>query len=148
MFNTQPIDLRPLHIAEQPSARLKSFVGIFSIQTYLNCVAVRLITARKNAWVEIASGKTHHPLNQINAKHLFGHAMFHLQSGIHLKEIKGLALLIKHKLHSTRIAIVNFLSQRNGRGVQVDARLLIQIWRRRLFDDFLITALRRAIALP
>jgi hypothetical protein len=58
---------------------------VFGIEAHLHRMALRL---RRFAIEEgeIARPAAHHPFDQIDAHHLFGDAVFDLQSGVHLKE--------------------------------------------------------------
>jgi hypothetical protein len=66
--------------------------------------------------------------------------MFHLKSGIHLKEVEALAL-VDEELDCTGALIAASGSETNGLFTHLAASLGIHIWRRCLFDNLLISSL-------
>ena len=70
----------------------------------------------------------------------FGHRMFHLNACVDLQEIE-IQVLVDQKLHRPGVAVADGLAKLHGRFQHLLTFFLCQGWRRRLLDDFLITAL-------
>ena len=96
------------NFAEQAGAWLKVAERIFGIQTYLNRMTLRLKIASLCIQIRrITGGQTDHPLDQINAINLFGHAVLNLQAGIHFKKVKLVAVGVVNELHGPGIAVTD-----------------------------------------
>ena len=50
----------------------------------------------------VAGCQPHHPVHKIDARDLFGNAMFHLQARVHFQEVELLGIGIVDELHSAR----------------------------------------------
>ena len=85
-------------------------------------------------------------MHQVHAPHLLRHAVLHLQPGIDLEEIETLRRAVVDKLHRPGAAVVHCFSKGNGRATQRLRHPVRQIWRRGLFNHFLVTSLQRAVA--
>ena len=84
-------------------------------------------------------------LHDIDPRAHLSDRMFHLNAGVHLKEIE-VQVLVDQKLHRTSIAIADGLAQTDSCVKHLLTFSLRQGWRWRLFDDLLVTALDRAFA--
>ena len=87
-----------------------------------------------------------HLLNQINTGDQLGHRVFHLKACVHLEEVE-VAVAVYDKLNCTSGRIAHGSGQGAGLLAHGFAGRLIQKRRRRFFDDFLVTALNRTLAL-
>ncbi len=94
----------------------------------------------------LAVGNTDHPFHQIQPGDFFGHRMFDLKTGVHLKEIK-ISILINDKFDGAGGGIPHRLGEGDGLGAHGAAGIRIQERRWRFFDDFLMTALDRTFTL-
>ena len=72
--------------------------------------------------------------------------MLHLQTGVHLQEIKAL-VFANHKLHSSCTLVFHRFGQSHGLCPHGCAGFVADEWRRRFFNHFLVTALNRAFTL-
>ena len=97
-------------------------------------------------WRQRSGGKFDHPAHQIHAPHLFGHAVLHLQTGIHLKEVKAGGVAVIDEFNGARAAVVDRFTQRYRRLAQCLRHARRQVWRGRLLQHFLVTPLHRAVA--
>src|SRR5580765_1032959 len=84
--------------------------------------------------------------HDVDRGNLFGHCMFHLETGIHLHKVIA-AVLIEEKLDGASIVIIDRLGDRDGRFTHLSAKR----WRENQgwsnLNEFLMPALNRAIAL-
>ena len=72
--------------------------------------------------------------------------MLHLQPGVHFQQVE-VARRIDHEFDRAGGAVADGFRQRNGGAAHFGAQFRRHERRRRLFDDFLVTALNRALTL-
>src|SRR5437660_2585259 len=121
-------------------------IGIFSVDTYFNSMAARADLLLGDAQ-RLASGNVQLMAHEVQPRNHLRYRMFHLQAGIHLKEVK-LPVFIKHKLYGARIHIASRLSDTNGGMAHLGTQGGIEGNRGTFFDDLLVPSLNRAFALP
>ena len=85
-------------------------------------------------------------LDEIDARHHLRDRMFYLDAGIHFHE-EEVAVLIEEKLDGPDIPVVHSFDGFDGDAADFTAELLVDSGRRRFFEQLLMTALDRAIAL-
>ncbi len=95
----------------------------------------------------VAARQAHHPLDQVHAGHLLGHAVLDLQARVDLQKVEGAGVRVQHVFHSAGGAVVHGLAQAPGRVQQGCARVGRQVGRGGLLDHLLVAALGRAVAL-
>ena len=93
----------------------------------------------------LAAGDEELRAYQIEPGHLFGDGVLHLQPRVHLEEVELAA--VDEELDGARVAVPDGFSRRNRRARHPLAELRRHRGRWALLDHFLMTALRRAIAL-
>ena len=77
----------------------------------------------------------------------FGDRMLDLDACVHLEQVEVL-LAVDEELDGAGVGIAGGLGQAHGRGAQRLAHFGLQQGAGRLFDQFLVPALQRAVALP
>ena len=87
-----------------------------------------------------------HALDQIDAGYKFGYRMLNLQSGVHFQKIEIL-FTIDHELYGSGGYIVHCLCQSHCLTGNIASRLVVQKWRWRLLDHFLMATLQRTLPL-
>src|SRR5215472_19340811 len=85
------------------------------------------------------------PFDEVEPGHHLGDRMLDLQPGVHLDEIKALA--VGDELNRAGPDIANGARRRYGGLAHRSPPLGIEIWRRRFLDYLLIAPLDRAVAL-
>jgi hypothetical protein len=60
---------------------------------------------------QIPGGKGNHPAHQVDAPDLLGHAVLHLQTGIHFEEIKACGIAVVDKLDRAGAAVIHRFTQ-------------------------------------
>ena len=131
---------------QQTGAGLKVFCRIFGVDPDLNRATPRLnpdFFERRH----FAGGLLHHPLHQVHPGDFFGDAVFDLQAGVHFEKVMSFAGVVVDKLNRAGRLIRHRLPQPHCRFEQLFANLGGQSGRGSFFDDLLIAALHRAIAL-
>ena len=96
--------------------------------------------------LRLARCEPHHPLDEIHAAHLFGHAVLNLQSSVHFEEIELSAVRIENKLDRASRTIVHKSAELHRCIEERRALHVIETGCGSFLDDFLISPLRRAIA--
>src|SRR5580693_4892682 len=86
-------------------------------------------------------------LDQVDRTHYLAHRVLYLNPGVHLHEGE-IAVLVEQELHSSRPRIANGQRAAHCGCPHLCAKLRGDVCRRRLFDEFLVTALHRAITFP
>ncbi len=118
-------------------------VGVLGVDAALDGVHVRLVVASRNFG---SAGNFNLLANQVVVGHFFGNGVLHLNSGVHLHEVE-VAVLVDQELDGSGALVAYVLGGLHG-GV---AHGLAQFWRhkrrRRLFEQLLVAALDRAVAL-
>src|ERR1700730_2299363 len=86
--------------------------------------------------------------HQISAGYHFGHGMLHLDPGVHLQEIKLLALRVVDELHRSGAPICDLRRETHSGVRHLTTHAMVDHGRRRFLDELLIAALGGAVALP
>ncbi|EKD60207.1 MAG: hypothetical protein ACD_54C00887G0001 [uncultured bacterium] len=119
-------------------------VGVFGIQTAFHRPAVDLqifLLERQR----FTARHPDHLFHQIDPGDQLRHRMFHLQTGVHLKEIE-VAVAINDEFHRAGAGIAHRFRQGAGLFAHRAARCLVQKRRRRFLDHLLVASLDRAFA--
>ena len=129
---------------ENARGRGEIVVRILSIEADLNRVAEG--TARGLAFEMLAPRNVDLEFHNIDTGSAFGDRMLDLQPGIHLheKELPGLRFV--EEFHRAGVAVAGSFAEANRGFAQILILLGRKRRRRRLFEDFLMPALNRAIA--
>ena len=94
----------------------------------------------------LTRGYADHPFHQVQTGDAFGHWVFHLQTGVHLEEIKAL-VFTDHKLDRASALVFHRFGQSHRLFAHGFTGGVADERRRRLFNHLLMTALYRALAL-
>ncbi|MNM96992.1 hypothetical protein D3C81_1094870 [compost metagenome] len=138
---------REIHGGEQAWAGLKVATRIFGIQPRLNRMTHRLQTLHQFAQGrQIGGRQLHHPAHQVDAPHLFGDTVFHLQTGVHFQEIETPGIAVEDELHGAGAAVVHRFGQFDRRRAQFIGHALGQVRCRGFLEDFLVATLHRTVA--
>lgn len=86
--------------------------------------------------------------NNVDTRHLLGHGMFDLNTGVDFDEEKITSVCVNQKLNRSRSDIISTFHQSNGRFADVLAELSGQAPGRGNFDHLLMSTLDRAITFP
>lgn len=136
-----------VHRSQQTRTRLKVPPWIFRIQPCLNRMTLRFQTLAQCAQRrQVTRCQLHHPAHQVDAPDLLGDAVFHLQAGVHFKEVETLGIAVEHELDGAGAAVIHRLGQFDRRRAQFIGHTLWQVRRRGFFEDFLVAPLHRAVA--
>ena len=92
-------------------------------------------------------GGSHHPFDEVDAAHLFGDAMLDLEPRVHFEEVEIRRVGVDDELHGARRPVVHGLHETNRGARELVGAAAIEVRRGRLFDDLLVSSLRRAVAL-
>src|SRR5207248_6524582 len=93
----------------------------------------------------LPGGDSQLPLDRIEPGHGLGHGVLDLQPRVHLHEVELAA--IEQELDGARTHVADLARDHERRGAQPLAQRLGEPRRRRLLDELLMAALRRAVAL-
>ncbi len=85
-------------------------------------------------------------LDEIDARDEFRHRVLDLEAGVHLKHVEVLTL-VHQELDGRGARVVGLLDQTRGRLAQVLTPARVDVRPGRLFDEFLVAPLGRAVAL-
>jgi hypothetical protein len=85
-------------------------------------------------------------LDDVDAGDRFGDGVLDLHARVHFHEIKT-AAIVEQKLHRTGVGVTDRFRGNHRETADILALCFVKLWRRCNFDQFLITALNRAIAL-
>src|SRR5262249_45348946 len=85
------------------------------------------------------------PFDQVESGHTLRNSVLHLQSRVHLHEIELTA--VEQELDGAGAHVPDFARDHYSRRTQTITDLIGHCRRRSLLDDFLMTALNRAIAI-
>ena len=135
---------RELHLGEQAGAGLELARRVFGIQAHLDGGASRGGHLQREV---VTTGQLHHPGHQVDAGDLLGHAVLHLQPGVHLQEVEGAGVGVQHVLHRAGRAVGHGAAQAQGRVDQRGARFGRQVGGRSFFHHLLVAALGGTVAL-
>ena len=73
--------------------------------------------------------------------------MFNLKTRVDFKEVEGLCLLIQYKLHRSCISVIHLSGQLHCGLLQLKSSFIVEVRRGGFLNDFLVSALRRAVPL-
>ena len=86
-------------------------------------------------------------LDQVDAGDHLRNRVLHLYAGVHLQEVEASLVLVEYKLGRTGVFVFDGFGYPQGRLAQPLSELARQPRRRRLLDQFLVTALHRTVPL-
>ncbi len=130
---------------ETTGARLEVARRVFGVDPRLDRAAFRRRRLLRKK-ISLSGGQAQHPLDQIDAQHVFSDAVLHLQTGVDLQKVEALFPFVVDELDSAGIAIGDRFGQAPGGVVQFGAQRISQTRRRRFLDHLLIASLQRTIA--
>ena len=84
-------------------------------------------------------------MHHVDAGHRLGHRVLHLQARVHLEKVE-VARRVDEKLDGAGAHVADGLAGGDGGGAHLTPELVVDGWRRRLFDDLLEAPLDRALA--
>ena len=131
------------HFRQTACAGLEVACRVFGIQPHLN---------RRTLWRGhmqgkiIAARQAHHPGDQIDACHLLGHAVLHLQAGVDLQKVESAGIGIQYIFHCASRAVVHGFGQTHCGLLQRDSSRIRKAGCRGFFNHLLVAALGRAVA--
>ena len=118
-------------------------LGIFGVDPALDGVTgdldVFLLDRQR-----VARGDAEHLLDDVDAGDHLGHRMLHLHAGVHLDEVE--ATVFVEELEGAGAAVADVDAGLDAARQDFFAGLLVDLGRRRLLNDLLVTALQRAVA--
>src|SRR5579863_4712513 len=133
-------------VAHQPADRWREIaIRVFGIDPASHRPAGQLDVAVLQSQ-RLDGGDADHLLDEIDAGDKLGYRMLDLQPRVHLQKIEA-AILAGNEFHGAGAVVADRLGERDGLLAHLRARLGVKQWTRRFFDDFLIAALDRALAL-
>mmetsp|Transcript_41879 Transcript_41879/g.72734 ORF Transcript_41879/g.72734 Transcript_41879/m.72734 type:complete len:797 (+) Transcript_41879:128-2518(+) len=142
-------ELQRLTVSDEGAdGRQEASQRILGIDTTLDGTAVGIQMGVLGETVRdlLAGGNVQHVLHQVLTGDQLGDGVLHLQSGVHLQEVKVLLGVGKH-LHGTGGAVVGGLAQQDGLLLHQTAGGRGQQAGRRLLHHLLVAALHRALSL-
>ncbi len=86
-------------------------------------------------------------LDDVDAGHLLGDGVLHLDARVDLDEVEGAGIGVLQELHGAGADIVGGIGDGQGMGSELAATSRVKIRRRRPFNDLLMAALDGAVAL-
>ena len=104
-------------MGQQAGAGLKVLIGVFGVNTRLNGTAPGSGLRQIVDTGDSTGGQLDHPCHQIDAVHLLGDTMLHLQSRIDFEEPKAFAVGVINELHGAGAAIAHRRHQALGGAV-------------------------------
>ncbi len=131
------------HLGEEAARGLKVALWILGIEPRLDRRADGARGARGQIG-QLAGGQAHHPLDQIDAGHLLGHAVLDLDAGVDLQEVIGVVARVdgvQHELDRPRRTVARPAAQARRGLQQPGARRRREPGRRRLLDHLLVAPL-------
>ncbi len=131
--------LRRLEAHQAAGGRQEIAERVFGVDAALDCptVALDLGLAQRQF---LARGDANHQLDQVHAGDALGHRMLHLQTGVHLQEVKTL-VFADHKFDRARALVFHRLRQLHRLLAHGLARGLRDERRRRFLNHLLMPAL-------
>ena len=118
---------------------------VFGIDAALDGPAVALHVFLRQGQL-FAGGDPDHQLDQVQPGDAFRHRVLDLQAGVHFQKVKAL-VFADDELHRAGALVVHRLGERHRLLAHGFTRGLADERRRRFFNDFLVPALNRALAL-
>ena len=138
---------RPGDGGDQARAGAAAVIRILGVDAGLDRVAARDVPRRHELGdaVGTLAGQPQHLLDQVDPVHLLGDRVLHLQSGVHLQERRLLPDRVVHELDGPGRPVGDRRGQIPRRLVQLATQRRRQRGGRRLLDDLLVAALKRAV---
>ena len=96
----------------------------------------------------LARGDPNLRLDEVDAGHQFGHGMFDLNSRVHFDEVELVFLLVENEFDRAGVGVTGLFDQPHRRLADLFADITGQRGARAFFDQFLVSPLKRAVALP
>ena len=143
-IDTNARPTRHVILIDPPRRRHKG-IGVFRVNSALDGMAAIDHIALADAQL-FSGGDANLFLNNVDAGNQFRHRMLDLNTGIHLDKIELIVLV--QKLERPRATIADALAGIGAAYPDAISQALFDTRRRRFFNDFLVTALHRAIAIP
>ena len=133
-------------LGEHARARLKTALGILGVDPRFDRCAARRYRQRVEIG-QLAGRQPNHPLDEVDTGHLFGDSVLDLNARVDLEEIDIAAGVVEDELDRPRGSIFRRARQTGRRSQQGLAALRGEARGRGFFEDLLVTALHRAVAL-
>ena len=89
-----------------------------------------------------------HPLDEIDAGDFFGDAVLDLEAGVDFEEVELLGVVVVDEFDCAGGGVVDGFGEKGGGGFEAGARFVSEAGGGRFFEDFLVAALRGAVAFP
>src|ERR1700730_4509567 len=131
-------------IIGHPAGRRRKGAGVLGIDAAFDRVAAQLDVGLAIA-ERSAGGDTQLLADEVEAADHLGDRVFDLQARIHFDEEEFAALI--EKLERADALVAELAQRRDGKRAESLALLGVERRRRRFFEDFLMRALKRAVAL-
>ncbi len=141
------VGARKRDIGQQARARLEIAARVLGIEPCLNRVPLRLQT--RGEFLQRREGARRqfdHPAHQIHTPDLLGHAVFDLQTGVHLKEIELLRSAVVDEFDRAGGAVTDRFRELDSSFAQGGRHAVRQIGRGRFFEYLLVAPLHRTVA--
>ena len=137
--------LRLAQMLDATRRRQKTACRIFGVDARLDRVTAdrELFLCQRQ---RLARGDPQLPFDKIQSRDHLCNRMFDLQPGVHFHEVEA-ATRLGNEFDSSRADVAHRLRRRNSRVAHLLAAFCVHAWRRRFFENFLITALHRTVAL-
>ena len=128
----------------QHAAGVGTEVRVFGTQAHFDGVALQMHLVLRERQ-RLASRHADLPLHQVQPGEGFSHRVLHLQAGVHLHQEEFSP--VQKEFHRARTHIASGLCQRHGASAHALAQRCVHRRAGGLFDDLLVAALYRTIAL-
>ena len=133
---------------ERARARQEALLGILRVQAQFDGVAVGryALVADQRAGQGLARGHAQLQFDEVEPEGHFGDRMLHLQARVDLHEVE-IAALPDDEFHCSGIHVAERAARRHGGFTHARTQIGREEGRRRLLQDLLVAALRRALTL-
>ncbi len=119
--------------------------GVFGVDAGFDGGAAGLdVEARERR--HFAGGLQDHPLDEIDAGDFFGDAVLDLEAGVDFEEIELLGVVVVDELDGAGGGVGDGLGEEGGGGLEAGAGFVGEAGGGRFFENFLVAALRGAVA--
>src|SRR5581483_12063122 len=119
------------------AAWLEVLVRVLRVDAHLNGVAARFMPVGIED-TRVARSEAHHPLDEIHAGALLGHAMLDLQAGVHLEKIISAGIGIEDELDRAGGTVLHGLAELDSGGEEPGTLFLREARGGRFLDDLLV----------